>query len=346
MYKPILLFLLPLLAGCGTGLTNLVITKNQKEKEIAELRVKHEAELKAKVVETEQAKDKVIEVKDKQITAGANAFYAADLTFKTIISPTRTDLITNNYVNEGWTAMGKRNPDADTIAKINERLKNELDETKTSFAQLKVTHDAKVIENQKLVDESKLWQDKLTKLEKEKNETIASQAKIIDLKQTQIIDTSNKIIALEKERADRAADIAATKAKMAMIVGALALACVAGAIWSPVFKEKLGMGAAVLGIIAVGILYIQAWHVMLVGGVLGLGLIGWAAWDHFKEKEAATDVYRAIQSIKTKAKDKYDEFLKPELQQWVTKYDKQGRLKPNSRAENHIDKRLIEVGDK
>ncbi len=346
MKRLIIIFGLPILAGCSAGIGGLLLKKDTKAAELEALQAKHQVELQAKVKETEQAKDKLIESKEQIIVAASNAMYAADMTFKSILTPTRTDLMTNNYVVEGWTVLGRRNPDTETMTKINSRLKLELDEKVTSLAALKANHDAQVIVNQKLQDDSKLWQQKLNEAEKAKAEIIASHSTALSAKQTEIIKLSDQIIAIERERADSSVAIMATKSKMAMIVGGLALACLAGAIWSPVFKDKLGMGAAALGIVAVGILYIQAWHVALVGGVLLLGLIGWAAWDHFKEREAATDVYRAIQSIKTKSKEKYDEIIKPELTEWMTKYGKDGRPRANVRAENHIDKRLQEVGDK
>ncbi len=345
--KKLLIYLaLCLFTGCSAGIGGLVVTKKAKEAELAALQAKHQTELVVQVKATEKAKDAVIEGKDKQITAGSNAFYAADLTFDKILTPTRTDYIINNYVNEGWTALGKKNPDAETIMRINERLKKDLDEKATSMAQLKADHDAKVIEAQKIADESKARKDALDKMQKELATAKEEKTNLEIQKRDELNAVNNQLIALQKEKLDNKAEIAATKAKFIAVIGSIALLCVAGAIWSPVFKKEFGIAAGVLGFICVGILYIQGWHLALVAGIAFVGVCGWAAFKYFIEHKAATNTYRGLQEIKTKNKEKFDEIIKPVLTEWNTVTDRYGKTLPDRQAENHIDNRLREAGDK
>lgn len=340
------IYLCLFLTGCGTRIGELVTGKNAKLAEIEQLKAEYSADTAKRVKEVAEAKDLVIQGKDKQIERGAQAMYAADLTFHTIPKPIRTDILVNQYVNEGWTALGKAMPDAATMVQINERLQRELDEKQTSLEQLQKNHQIAVTENQKLVDATKAWEEKLKAAEKQQEVAAKKYQDQIGVKQAEVIGLQEKIIALEKERADTQASIQAIKMKLCMITGALALACLAGSIWSPVFKEKFAVGAAAFGLLSLGILYIQPWHIGVAAGVALLGFAVWMTRDHFKEKEAATDVYRAIESIKNKSKETYNTLIKPELKQWIVKYDTKGKPVPNTRAEEHIDARLREVGDK
>lgn len=340
------LFVFTFLTGCGSKLTDLTVSKQEKEREIQTLITQHKDELEKKVKEVVEAKDKVIESKDKQITGGANAMYAADLAFTKVVTPTRTELIINNYVKEGWQALGRRMPDAETMMQIAERLKRELDEKQTSFARLEEQHVAEMVKNQKISDEAKAMEYKADRLEKELATLKQTHAKVEEKKREEVSKLQDEIISLQKKDLDNKKELNETKTKISAVAGGLALLCLAGAIWSPVFKDKLGLCAGIFGLICIGIWYIQPWHVALAAG-LGLIAVGFfVIRNHAIEKTTATDVYRAIESFKNKSKEKYEQYLKPELTEWITKYDKSGKKKENTAAIDHIDNRLREMGDK
>lgn len=340
----ILLYTL-LLAGCVNPLTNLFVSKKAKEQEIADLKKSYEKQIETKVAEVNAAKDGVIASKDKQITAGSNAFYAADLTFKTIKSPVRTDIVTNNYVNEGWTALGKKNPDAETMVKINERLKNELDETKTSLNDLQNAHVAMITESQRLADTAIKYENQLKVLEEEAKKIKENYSKALELKQTELISLQDKIISLEKERADNRAAIQATKEKLSMIAGAIALACLAGAIWSPVFKTQFATFGGVAAIAAVGILYIEGWMILTAVGIIGVGTVLYAAYKHRSEEKLSDALVLGLQDIKSTSKDTWESTVRPFIEERLKKYIKTNKgveTIPDKSLEAQIDKKLVE----
>jgi hypothetical protein len=334
-----------LLAGCVNPLTNLFVSKKAKESEIADLKKNYEKQIEIKTSQVSSAKDEVIASKDKQIVAGSNAFYAADLTFKTIKTPARTDIVTNNYVNEGWTALGKKTPDAETMIRINERLKNELDETKTSLNDLQNAHVAMITESQRLADNAIKFEIQLKAAEEETRKVKESYLKNIQQKQDELINLGDKIIFLEKERADNRAAIQATKEKLSMIAGAIALACLAGAIWSPVFKTQFATFGGVAAVASIGILYIQGWMILTFVGVIGIGLVLYAAYKHHNEEKLSDALVLGLQDIKNTSKDTWQSTVRPFIEERLKKYVSTSngvKTVANKSLESQIDKKLIE----
>ena len=112
-------------------------------------------------------------------------------------------------------------------------------------------------------------------------------------------------------------------------------------------KTKFGLAAGVLSLAAVAIFYVEGWMVAVALGVGLLALVAWAAKNHYIESKSASNVYRAIQSIKDTAKDDYDRVLKPALTTWQTVYDKKtGQPVPDKATINHVDEILMTSGDK
>lgn len=350
----ILIFLIFPLLFSGCILDNTLdkagyANKQKIEKEFNQLKKEYDQKLDEQTNRISSTKDSVIQGKDKQIGEAANSFYAADLVFDTIKDPDRKDIITNNYVNEGWTALGNRMPSYEKMQEINQRLKDELDETKTTLEDLRKNHN-------KALEENKTLADNTVKLEKDLQDEIRKKAELereyqnqLLAKQTELNEANNRIIAYEKAKADDREAIKEAKTKGSTVLGLLAIACLAGAIFSPVFKEKLGILSGIFGFAAIAIWFIQPWHVAAVAGVLFLGVIGWALVNYNKERKAATSTYRALEEIKTKSKDTWEKDVKPHLDEWSTKYvKKDGKIEkvPDVSITNHIDKRLMEVEDK
>ncbi len=337
---------LVLLSSCTSVTDRLFASKDLKEKEIAALRVEFDKKLVEKQREMAAATTAIVANKDAQIRAVANGLYGADKVFSTILAPTRTDLLTNNYVNESWAAIGHLQPDYETTLKINERLKIELDEAKTSLESLRKTHQAVVSENQKLVDATKIWQDKLSALTKEIGDIKSEYSAKLDAKQTELGVIKDQLIAVETERANDRAAIQALKTKISSICGIIVLACLAGAIWSPIGKTGFIYFGVAVGLAGAAIWVIPAWAVIVAIAVVALGLVAYALRKHYVESNTAKNVYRALESVKTKAKETWDTVVKPEIEEWQTKRNKHGEIVPDAAAIAHVDSVLIEAGDK
>ncbi len=118
-----------------------------------------------------------------------------------------------------------------------------------------------------------------------------------------------------------------------------------GAIWSPVFKQELGIGAAVLGGAAVAIPFVTGWWILCGVGIAAIGIIVWAARKHYHEQSDATGVYRAVQAFKSESGDLFKQHLAPKVKDFLGRYTKGGKVVANAAAEARIDQRLMQVGD-
>lgn len=334
-------------AGCQHNPTaGLLVTRGAVQKQLDAIQADHVAAMGKLRAEQEAVTQRLIAAKDAQLLGAANAFFGQDYVYSTLPSPARSDLVWHALTMEGWTATGKLMPSYETMRHIQERLQKLLDETRTSLADLQSDHAAALAQNQALADATRQFQEQLAALAAKQRETEAAHQAALGAKQAELNEVNSRLIAAEKARSDDAAARQAQLAKLSWGAGILAALCLAGAIWSPVFKQQLGLAAIVLGGAAVAIPFVTGMWLLIAIGAAGLGLIAWAVRKHHKEVTAATGVYRAVQSIKDSASDEYERVVKPKLNEWLTRYDTAGRAVPDQAVQRHIDQRLMEVGDK
>ncbi len=342
------LFLLP---GCATisswkesaALKAGYVQKAKLDTELSALRTEMTKKIDQTKTEISKAKDDLITGERAKEKKAANGFYGANLTFMTIPKPNRTDIITNNFVTEGWAALDNLMPDYQTMLDTNARLKRELDETQTSLEQLKQTHDQVVAENKVLVDGTKTMQTKLDGLNAQIDTIKSDYGARIDAKQVEINAKTNELLGREAARADDAKATQAMKEKVTMILGGFALAALAGAVWSPVFKGKFGALAAVLGFAAIGVWYITAAMVWSLFGIAAALIIGWAVYEHSLEKKAASATYAGLEDIK-KTNPVLWAQIAPVMSEWQSRYvTKDGAVTtvPDPSISKHIDATLM-----
>ncbi len=355
--KRFIIFLLVLtLSGCGTisswrdaaALKAGYVQKSRLDTELTALKIEMVKKMDEKTDEISKAKDAVIMGERAKERKAANGLYGANTTHQTILNPTRTDLIINNFVTESWAALDNLMPDYQTMLDINARLKRELDEKQTSLEQLKQTHDQVLSENKALVDQTKVQQQKLDQLKLDVQNLKAEYSDKIAAKQDQIKDATDKIVALERARADDAKAVQAMKEKITMILGGFALAALAGAIWSPVFKGKFGALAAVLGFAAVGVWYITGTMVWAIFGVALCLIIGWAVYEHSLERKAASATYAGLEDVKKTNPGLWAQ-IAPVMAEWQSKYVvKDGAVTtvPDASISKHIDATLMATNQK
>jgi len=340
------LVLVLFLTGCQSLSDKIPLQlKSAKEKEIATLRADFAAQMDAKTAQINAQFQQIIDSLKGQIAGATNGLYGANATYATIPEPDRDEIIVNDFVNEAWVALGHSMPTFDQMVKINQRLKDSLDATKTSLDDLRKTHSAAVSENQKLSDATKQALDKLVALQAERDALERDYRAKLDKAQGELADAQNRVIALEKARADDAAAIQALKSKISLICGGLTLACIVAAIYLPV-----GRGVAIaVGLIAAAggsLIWIITGPQVLAGcGVLLLGAIGWLIYKHNQEHADATGVYRAVQAFKTESGDLFKQHLAPKVKDFLGRYTKGGKVVANVAAEARIDQRLMQVGD-
>jgi ABC-type multidrug transport system fused ATPase/permease subunit len=320
--------------------------KTDVEKQISELQEKHKQEIDIKVKDVQGKLEKTIQSQDNQLQEGANKLYGANEAFKYYQTPQRLDIIINNRVTEAQAAIGKA-PTYKAIQEENERLKKELDEKLTTLEELRNKHTQVVAENTKLSEET-------VKAKKEvelaKAEWLKTEQKYISdsaLLNSKLKDANDKIIELEKKRADHEAAVERMKTKMMIWCGIGAVVALAGAIYSPVGKRGLAIIAGVLGGAAAAIPFIEPW---MIGTAIFVVLAGVliAFLNKYRVAEKTTDnLVNHIEDVKTQLKTANPELLstvKQSLKEWNTNYTKDGKTVHDTSVDKFIKERLKQYG--
>lgn len=335
------------LSACNTNPTfGLLVTKGEKDKEIAALRVQHAADMEKLTAEAQAKTQQILTANLVQKQTAAASFYGQDVVFRSIVAPTRTDLIVHNLALEGWAALGVQ-PTYEDMKIMNERLIKELDETKTSLIQLQANHNAALAKNEALAAATKKFEDELKEIQRKIDAKEKEFRASLDAKQSEIIDLNNKIIAAQD--AKRLADErrAAMIAKLSWGSGIVAALCVLGAIFSPVFKRELGISAVTFGAAAAALPFLEPWHVAAGIGLVFLIIIVWVAIKYRREEKLADALVLANQDIKEKAPEVWAATARPIVEDRLSKYKKDwksGKISTvkDKGLEKHIDAKLAE----
>ncbi len=288
---------------CQTPTTRLAAAKTAEEARVAALKADYDTRLKAQQTEAAAAQAAVVAAKDAQINGASTPLYAADVAFKGIPAPTRTDLIINGRVNEAWSALGHRMPTYEEMQAANARLAAELDENRTTLAQLKATHETEMARGQTLADATaaaaKAMTDLTARHAREREElsgkvTAATQA---------LADANAQLAAAEKASANDAKARQAQLARLSWGAGIIAALCLAGALFSPVLKQELAVGALILGGAAVAIPFITPLIVLSGTGAAAACVIAWVVVKHRRADRAADALSLVTQDLRDKGGD-------------------------------------------
>lgn len=326
--------------GCQTirsKISNSTEEEVSKEQEIATIKADFSQKLDVKTKELTAAHLTQLSTIDSQLAAVAGSFYAQDLLYQSIPSPIRRDIVMHMIGEEGWAALSHRLPTYETMQKINQRIRDDLDETKTSLGQLKSKHEMQIGENAKLADAAKVAADHATQLQRDLDTLkVDHNIKLAELERQKSELTAARAD-LERQRSDNAAATRAAKLKAIGVLGGLALLCVVGAVWSPVFKDKFALMAAVLALVAALVWYFQAWHAFVALGVGALVLLGRMLYLHH-----ASD--KTVSALTGYLHDK-GQLAEADLQEWLTKYvkDRNGTITtaPDKAVQSLIDQKLM-----
>lgn len=342
----IIILLSVFFAGCASSLDRFgYIPKTNLEKEISALRVSTQEDLKKKELELRAALGGVIEKKDAQIASASDSLYGATLVRPYFKEDSRPLVIVYSRIEEAKAALGV-GPTLKGMQEEQARLLRELDETLTSLAQLKATSEAKTKENGALVEATKQFEAKVVQLEQEKIKSEREGLEKIVSKQDELNAANNVIIGKEKENAESRKYIEANKLRISISCGFLAVACVAGAFFSPIFKDKLALGAGLFGVISISVIFLEPWHVALAFGLILVAAGAWILRKTSVGQKTNENLINAIQSIKEKSGDLYEKHIKPELVEWNTKYLKTGEKVKDEAVAKNIESILIDYEHK
>lgn len=336
------------LTGCSTvqGLLYKEYTKkSEAEKQISDLKEKHRAEIDVKVKEVQTGLEKTIEAQDNQLQAGANKLYGANEAFKFYTSPTRLDLIINNRVTEAQAALGKQ-PTYQAIKEENQRLKDELDEKKTSLEDLKKKHTEVLAENTALSEKTNQIKKEV---EAAKAEWLKAEQKYISdssALQSKLNSANDKIINLEKQRADNQASVERMKTKLMIGCGIAAALCILATIYSPVGKGSLAIASAVFGSAAASIPYIEGWMI-LVGAIAIIAIVTLIfLYNHYVADKTTDNLINHIQDLKEDPNVPEDlkNHIKKSLAKWNSKYVDGKITAEDESVEKYIKSKLKDYG--
>ncbi len=318
------------------------------EKQIVSARAETEAKLHALFTQQVDALNQSISLHEQREQAASNYLFKGLVTLSTIPTLTRPEMVINQSVQQAAAQLPAASPAAQ--AKAYQDLKTELDETKVSTEALKAQYEAELGKARaEGVAKDKALTDIATALKHNDDEKVDVLAQA-NAKERELGDKrkelSDKTIADKTREAEDAKSVQAIKIRVSSIVGGLGLLCLLGAIYTPIFRQQIGIAAGVFLLTAVVIWYIQPWMVGVTVGVILVALIAWMAKNHYIEAKTASNVYHAIQSVKDTAKADYDKVLAPALAAWQTKYDKAGNAIPDQAAIAHVDTVLMQTGAK
>lgn len=320
-------------------------SKTKVEQKLEALKVEQATKIAEEVSKISDQKEIVIFAQENQMQTAANSLYGANLAFDYYIDPTRLDIIINNRVNEATSAIGLK-PTYEAIVAQTERLRNELDETKTSMEQLRRNH-AQALEENKLIAEEKLKQQALVvELKKNLHDVEREYIKKINDTQDELNAINNQIIALEKRRADEQASRERLLRNLMIACGALAVICLLGALYSPVEKKTLGLLAMILGGVTIAIPFIQSWMIVTASGIILAVIIAKILYNLNISKKANSNLINAIHDVREAEPEAYEKTLKPSLREWNTRYvtKSNGVIEKENDVdiEKHINKILTE----
>ncbi len=340
--------MLCLFAGCATLGDYTLAKRSAIDAQIATARAETETKLKGLTdQQVTLLRDKVGALESRE-QASADYLFKGLATSNTLKTPTRPELVMGQSIQQTATQLPPATPAAQ--AKAFQDLKTELDETRISTDALRAQYETELgkaraegaVKDGAVKDLTaklvQVDQERVTVLTKARDTEVAlgDKRKALD----------DAALAAKTKEADDAKSVQAIKLKMSSITGILTLLCIAGAIWSPVFKQQLGLGAVVFGIVSAAIWYVTGPMVVIAVAIAVLGLVLWAVKNHYIASKTLSNVVHAVQEVKTTARADYDRVLAPALASWQTSYDKAGNPVPDQAAIAHVDSVLMRTGTK
>lgn len=289
------------------------------------------------------SKDLVIKKQENQLQESANSLYGADIAFKAYKEPTRLDLIINNRVTEATKAISKA-PTFEAMQQENLRLIKEMDETKTSLADLKNEHQRVLKEKEQVAKEKINALESERKAKEEMNALNKKHQKETEDLNKDLNEKKDKIIEQQGEQLERKKQLDQIKTKISTICGIISLLCLVGAIYSPVFKSKFGLLSGILALCSIGIWFVEPWMVAVGFALVFVAALAFFAREHYIADTANDNMINAIQDHK-ESDDASS--LKEHLKSWNTKYVKQGdsyREVSDKTIEQYINDKLKEYG--
>lgn len=354
---------LVLLTGCQSfvamshdELKREYIKKSEAEQNLRNVQDEYNRKISDKENQVSTAKDNVINGQDKQIQAAADALYSVNQA--TYQFPQLGALeFTKDTTLRGMSALGKP-PTVKEIIEGGERLKKyitsyasnnleEIKKLKDENAKLLAQNEILVTNTQEAKSEVKKLTEEKAKLREEKESAVSVAQNNLNQANNNLQQKTQEALDAETRAKEKAEKLQETKREIMIWCGIGAALAMVGAIYSPVGKGGMTLISAILGFVAIAIMYIEPWMVLTVGLVGAFSALAYMLYRHHLSESSNENIINAIQDVKEKSGDSYD-VLKKSLVEWNTKYQKNGRGEleevPDHKVMNYIDSKLAEYG--
>jgi len=321
----ILLLFALLFSGCTTLDHSLnkagyqkIDQANQKIEVVKQEAAKQQEALNKQI---EEQKQSITKITQEQMQGAADELFFANYAFSLNPAPDRNATVVNYHV-KGATDYIHMSPSTAAVTEALTEVKQELDTTKTTNADLEKKYNDLKVQADALVKAKSESDDKIKTLQADKdNITTQANAKINDLQQQK--DTATKaVLNAQQDAINKANDHKVLIQKLMMYTGGIAVLALIAAIYAPVFKTESATLAAILGAVTVALPFIEMWMIGVVASAATVVLLVWIGYKHHILSKVTSNLVNAIQDVKEKAKDVFDNHIKPALESWNTKYAK------------------------
>lgn len=337
-----------LLTSCGTLGDYTLAKRSAIDRQIAAARAETQSQLTALNDQQLTLLRQSVSAHDAREQAAADYLFKGLATSATLKTPTRPEMVMGQSIQQTATQLPAATAAAQ--AKAFQDLKTELDETRIGADALRAQYEVELGQARAAgavkAKEAADLAASLTKVEADRVTVLTKAGKTEAELSDKRAALDAAALATKTKEVEDAKSVQAIKVRFSTITGVLTLLCIGAAIYSPVFKRQLGIAGVALAIVTAAIWYVQPWHIGVAIGVTLVGLVAWAAKNHWIESRTASNVYHAIQSIKDTAGADYDRVVKPKLTEWMTTYAKDGTTVPDQAAAAHVDSVLMQTGAK
>ena len=358
-----MIVMLVLLTGCQSfvalshdELKREYIKKSEAEQNLRNVQDEYNRKISDKENQVSTAKDKVITGQDQQIQAAADALYSVNQA--TLQFPQTGALeFTKDTTQRGMSALGKP-PTIKEIIEGGERLKKyitsyatnnveEIKKLKEENANLIKQNGILVTNTEEAKNEVKKLNEEKVKLKEEKESAVSVAQNNLKQANNNLQQKTKEALDAEKKANEKAEKLEKTKREIMIWCGIGAALAMVGAIYSPVGKGGMTLISAILGFVAIAIMYIEPWMVLTVGLVGAFSALAYMLYRHHLSESSNENIINAIQDVKEKSGESYD-VLKKSLTEWNTKYQKNNRGEleevPDHKVMSYIDSKLAEYG--
>lgn len=328
-FKYIFLIALVAFSGCTTLSTRLGYQKlDAVNAKIAALEADSNKKISALSEQIKAKEKEVADIQQNQLQKAADELFLAKYAFTLNLAPDRNSIVVNYHVKSAADYIHLA-PSTDVVSQYINIVKTELDETKTSLADLEqkynIEHDrAEKLASQKTVieNEKNVLFDQKSTIENDRNQKLSELQTIKD-------DISKNLLNTQQEQIKNEKDRKALIQKLMYYTGGLAVLALIATIYLPVMKSESAILAGVMGAVTICLPFIEPWMLGYTALAAVILLIGWLIYKHHSsiksnqsiitlESKVSKNLVNAIQDIKEKNEEVYTKYIKPVLEEWNT----------------------------